>query len=58
MSVPSQNTAQWMGRFYALARTYGVEDIENSELIYANEARDARGETPEQVVRFLGWAEQ
>lgn len=49
---------QWMKRFYALADKYGVEDVEPSELIYANEARDARGETPEQVVRFLGWTEE
>lgn len=49
---------QWLAHLYQIAEQQGVEDIEPRELIYANEARDARGETPEQVARFLGWYEE
>ena len=49
----SKYTQRWLARLGQLAEHYGVEDIENSELIYAHEAREARGETPEQVAKFL-----
>jgi len=55
---PDPFRSKWMSRFYNLARRYGVEDIDPRELLYAIEARDARGETPDQVVKFLGWAEE
>lgn len=44
-----------MRQLIALADKLGVEDIEPREVVYAVEAFEARGETPEQVAKFLGW---
>ena len=40
-------------RMFKLAEKYGVEEIEPREIVYAVNAFEARGETPEQVAKHL-----
>lgn len=40
-------------QLFKLADKYGVEDIEPREMVYAVEAWEARGETVEQVAKYL-----
>lgn len=40
-------------KLFKLAEKYGVEEVEPREIIYAVEAWEARGETPEQIAKFL-----
>jgi hypothetical protein len=44
---------QLVRKLYQLAERYGVEEIEPREIVYAVEAWEARGETPETVAKFL-----
>jgi hypothetical protein len=40
-------------QMFKLADQYGVEEIEPREMVYAVEAFELRGETPERVAKYL-----